>query len=344
MVDTPTHSPAPIAVRCDAHASSGLGHLIRQTALVEELLHRGHKVSLFGTCDVEWGARQVQRLGLDFEDVADDEVAGECLGRGIRAVMIDGYDIPASVGKSFQENGIGVAAMVDGVFGRHQMADVYVDQNLGSEVGDEIHTWLVGLEYVLLRDTVLNRRGQTIRAGNEVPRVLVVFGGSDPFGGCAVAAEVLLATDEPVEVVAIAATDEQRHILARLPTLDTQSVKILDTQDDLAAVAVECDLAISAAGSSVWEFACLGVPTALVCVTANQRVGYEATVGDLATGLGELNDLKSSPEARQIATDVLAKLLQQPSRRARMAAIGRDLVDGRGRQRVADALQRLAQR
>ncbi len=333
-----------MAVRCDAYASSGLGHLIRQTALVEELLRRGHDVSLFGTCDVKWGTRQAKRLGLRFEDVADDCVAEECLRRGIRAVMIDGYDIPTSVGESLQRNGIGVAAMVDGVFGRHQVADLYVDQNLGSEAGDETHTWLVGSEYVLLRDIVLDQRENTSRPSDAVPRVLVVFGGSDPFGGCAVAVEILLGTGEPVEVVAIAATEEQREILEQLRTLATQSVEVLGTQDDLPAIAVHCDFAISAAGSSVWEFACLGVPTALVCVTANQRLGYEAAVRELAAGLGELDILKGSPEARQHATAILAKLLLQPSLRAEMAARGRELVDGRGRERVADALQRLAQR
>ncbi len=344
MVDTAAHRPIPIAVRCDAHAASGLGHLIRQTALVEELLHRGHQVSLFGTCDVEWGTRQAERLGLLFEDVADECVAEECRSRGIRAVMIDGYDIPASVGESLQENGIGVAAMVDGEFGRHQVADLYVDQNLGSEARDETHSWLVGSEYVLLRDIVFDRREQASRPSDAVPRVLVVFGGSDPFGGCAVATKILLATGKAVEVVAIAATEKQRKILEQLPTLATQSVEVLGTQDDLPVIAVHCDLAISAAGSSVWEFACLGVPTALVCVTANQRLGYEAAVADLAAGLGELGTLKEIPEARQNATAILAELLQQPSRRAKMAARGRDLVDGRGRQRVADALQRLARR
>ncbi len=70
----------------------------------------------------------------------------------------------------------------------------------------------------------------------------------------------------------------------------------------------------------------------------------KAAVAHLAAGLGELDNLKESSEARQNATAILAKLLQQPSRRARMAKAGRDLVDGRGRQRVADALQRLARR
>lgn len=328
-----------VGIRCDALASLGTGHLVRQTAIVEELLGRGHRATLYGECDVEWARQQALGVGLTFVPPSDDP-AGQFTGDGVDVVMIDGYPIPAAVGASCREAGIPVATMVDGEFGQHQPADLHVDQNLGSPEIDR-PGWLVGPRYVLLRDVVRTRRG-TPRPANEPPKVLVVFGGSDPFGGCAVAVELLLSTGLPMHVVAIAASDERRDELARLEAGPGQRVDAVGAQDDLPALAVTCDFAISAAGSTTWEFACLGIPTGLVCVVDNQRLGYEAATEGLAVGVGHLLELRDDESARDAARGLLARLATDASWRDELSERGLRLVDGDGRVRVVEALEELA--
>jgi spore coat polysaccharide biosynthesis predicted glycosyltransferase SpsG len=109
--------------------------------------------------------------------------------------------------------------------------------------------------------------------------------------------------------------------------------------DDLPALVVKSDLVVSASGSSVWELLCLGAPAATVCVTDNQEAGYREVVRrGLVAGLGSLTDLTSSDSARRQAVATLAGMLEDPAARDTLAARGLREVDGRGRERVADAL------
>ena len=333
-----TSDPVPlhIAIRCDALASGGTGHLIRQSALAEELLDRGHRVSLYGTSDVEWARAQIVRLGLEFIAPEEDFVA-QLLADEAETVVIDGYEFPSGLGLDLREAGFPVVAMVDGNFGRHQVADIYVDQNLGSADPDE-PAWLVGPEYVLLRDFVLTRRGEPRPANNPV-KVLVVFGGSDPFAGAPVAVDLLAATGLPMEIVAVAASDERKLELEALTLGNGQSLKVLPPQRDLPGLSATCDVVVSAAGSSTWEFACLGIPTALVCVVDNQTVAYRAATEELAVPVGFLSRLQCDAVARSEARKNLSRLVLDAGWRDSLSIRGRDLVDGLGRQRVADVIE-----
>lgn len=337
-MENPDRGKHHLAIRCDALASLGTGHLVRQSALAEEWLARGHRVSLYGESDVEWARSLVARLGLEFVP-AEEDVVAQFTADGVDAVMIDGYDFPRELGRRLRAAGLVVAAMVDGDFGRHQEADLHVDQNLGSE-GPGGPNWLVGPRYVLLREVVLDRRGEP-RATNSPTRVLVVFGGSDPFGGAPVAVELLLSTGLPVEVVAVAASSERRAAIEALEPGPGQSVVVVPTQDDLPGLALTCDFVVSAAGSSTWEFACLGIPTGLVCVVDNQVAAYEAVTESLAVPIGLLSRLRADAGARDDARAALARLVSDPEHRDSLSEAGRRLVDGEGRRRVADAIERL---
>ena len=171
--------------------------------------------------------------------------------------------------------------------------------------------------------------------------MLTVFGGTDPYAAAPVVVPLLLATGLPVHVVAVAARSEIAERMRALETGAGQTVEVVSPVEDLAALAVTCDLAVTAAGSSVWEFLCLGVPAALICVTDNQAVGYDAVSAEgVAVPVGRLAALRDDPQARESGVDALQRLVDDPAARRELAKRGQRLVDGRGRQRVADALER----
>ena len=89
----------------------------------------------------------------------------------------------------------------------------------------------------------------------------------------------------------------------------------------------------------MWELACLGVPTALVCVTDNQRLGYRAATRELCLPAGELARLGPGGADVTLALDSFRRLLSDAGLRLALARGGVRLIDGRGRERVADALE-----
>lgn len=335
-----------VGLRCDGGSELGVGHVIRCLALADELLDRGHTVTLVGDVGgVAWVEEQVRDRALEHVSApaGADELRSLAAHLRLDAMVLDGYHLDPDCGSSLRAAGVTVLAISDGPFGAEQDADIVLDQNLGA-VPDPARsgTALTGPDFVLFRDQVLRHRRApgSIRTAEAPPRVLAVFGGTDPFAAAPVVVPLVLATRLPVHVVAVAARPEIGEQLRVLEGGPDQTIEVVRPVDDLAALAVTCDLTVTAAGSSVWEFLCLGVPAAIVCVTDNQAVGYEAVVArEAAVPVGLLAALRDDPQARDAGAHGLRHLIEDAGARRTLAERGQRLVDGRGRQRVADALE-----
>ncbi|MEV4267601.1 spore coat protein [Kribbella sp. NPDC049584] len=334
-----------VGVRCDVGPDRGIGHVMRCLALAEEVRRRD--VELVFICDahtVPWAADQIAARGIDVHPAVWTPAEHvELFGRlGLDAAVFDSYDLDSSVYAAVRV--LPTLAIVDGDF-RGAEADVLVDQNLAAELDhpalprDSVR--LAGLPYVMIRDEVLDHRPAeppTARQ-TEVPKVFAFFGGTDAFGAGPYVVRALAATGLPFEATVVAPSPD---LAARIAAVDLQPHQRLQTigpTNQLAARVREADLTISASGTSTWELLCLGATTGLVCVVDNQVMGYERAVGTgAAAGLGLLRALETDASS---AVTTLKRLLTDPAERGRLASAGWELVDGRGRERVADALLQL---
>ncbi|MGW3343083.1 PseG/SpsG family protein [Nonomuraea rubra] len=317
--------PARVGFRCDAGVKSGVGHLVRCVALAEELCARGAEVFFLGeVCGSAWARAQLRERGLPLVPAPREPARLAALACELRldAVVLDSYDLPAGTGAALRDARFAVLALVDGdPLG--QEADLYLDQNLGAErrpfpLPAER---LAGARYALLRDSV-RRRARAVPGGNAVPRVLCFFGGTDSGGVAPAWARALSATGRPF----------LGTVVSPEPFEAAGPITVIPPTDRLPELMAAADLVVTAAGSAVWELLYLGVPTALTWVADNQLIGYEELVGrGAAAGLGR------RPQD-PAATGLLARLLADPAAREEHGRRGSGLVDGRGRERVADAL------
>jgi spore coat polysaccharide biosynthesis predicted glycosyltransferase SpsG len=337
-------------VRCDVGPTRGIGHLMRCLALAEELRGRGSEVLFVSDSHtVRWGHDQILSRGFAVEPAVwtPDEHLALFSRLELDAVVFDSYDLDPAVYAAVRRAGLPTLAVVDGDL-RGAKADLYVDQNLGSELDSpRLPTGsirLAGLDYVLLRDEVLVLRpAQPPEPGiSATPRVFAVFGGTDAYGAGPHAVAALAATGLPFDATVVEPRAELVDAIRAVPLADGQRVEPIGPTRRLAAEVVASDLVISASGTSTWELLCLGAVAGLVCVVDNQVLGYERTVATgAAAGIGVLSDLVRDPGQ---AVPVLTRLLSDRAERARLAATGWRLVDGKGRARVADALLGLARR
>jgi RimJ/RimL family protein N-acetyltransferase len=183
---------------------------------------------------------------------------------------------------------------------------------------------------------VADRAGSaTVR--DDAGRVLVVLGGTDALGVTGELFGVLARTGRPLQVTAVAQPDAGDDLRGRASDLGLD-VDLVAPQSDLTDLMLASDLTISAAGTTVWELLCLGVPAALVCVADNQRPGYERVLTRrAAVGLGDAG--RGLDLDRAAAT--LREVLDEAGLRRGLAAAGRRLVDGRGAWRVVGAWEQL---
>lgn len=341
--------PRPkVALRVDAHPLTGVGHAIRSLALAQEFLSRGVPVTVYGELAVDWVADAYRRVAVPVRPAASLADAAPT------HAVLDGYDLPPDLGRELRTRAVRVLALVDGEFGAAQVADVYVDQNVGAsqhQGGPDGSESLAGPRFALLRDDVLRARevrrhrarttSTPSRPNAGTPQVLAVFGGTDPFDAAGTLVPLLLGTGAPICLTVVSPADRACAPTALSPGAG-QHVSVVGALSDLPAAAAAADLVVTAAGSTVWELLTIGVPTAVVAVVDNQVAGYTATTSaGLVAGAGHLPLLKD-PSAgtaeRAAVTATLRHLLTDTAARNRLASTATSLFDGAGRIRVADAL------
>jgi len=106
--------------------------------------------------------------------------------------------------------------------------------------------------------------------------------------------------------------------------------------DDLPERMFGADFAVSTASSTTYELLALGTPPVSIPVVADQQ--------PIATALQDRNlgvVLENNPD-RDAFRDGIDKYMIRSSLRHERYECGRDLVDGHGATRVADAVHRLA--
>jgi len=326
-----------VGIRCDAGARTGVGHLVRCVALAEELVSRGVGVRFLSDLGgVEWASAQLTQRGLPWHPPPFDPVGLVAAVERLEldALVIDSYTLPPQQSVAVRKTGRTVLAIVDGDF-RGQTADIYVDQNLDAVITAAGAVGLAGLDYALLRGSVRQLRplAAPVHTDTRTPRVVAFFGGTDAYRAAPQIAGLLAATGVPFDATIIGADEGLRRELHAVTAGPGQRFDIIAPTDDLPKLLAGADLAVSASGTSTWELLCLGLPAALVWVVDNQILGYERTIArGYAAGLGQLGHLGET----SVAT--LRGLLTDAAARTTLAARAWQAVDGRGVQRVADAL------
>jgi UDP-2,4-diacetamido-2,4,6-trideoxy-beta-L-altropyranose hydrolase len=163
----------------------------------------------------------------------------------------------------------------------------------------------------------------------RVRNVVVLLGGG----------RMVPALQEIVSVLKQVLPDARCHVvlgpMARVRSRGKSSVTFVRSPKVLRRLLERCDLAVSAAGQTLYELAFAGLPTVAVQMAANQRhnlMAFEKSGTILPAGwLG-------TPGFKRNLTRALITLLQSKTRRQKMSQAGRYLVDGRGARRVAQTV------
>jgi spore coat polysaccharide biosynthesis predicted glycosyltransferase SpsG len=325
-----------LLLRADASGSIGVGHLARAVAFAEEATSRGWHVSLSGRTDnAEWLARRMDELGVHRREPADDVAAMGALAREADVVLVDHYRL-GELREEVNVAGALLVSMESRSFGR-RVADVVVASGLKPlpRTDDGSGIVLAGPRFAPLRQDVLRARqrrpDRPARAGR--PRVVVVLGGGALWGDTVTAlVHSLRDTGLPCQVDVLAHGD---------PELADggagQDFRLCPPDTELPARLADADLAISAAGVTLLELCCIGVPAAIVQLVENQAAGYQAAVEQgLVVGLGTAGTLDAG------VVDMLRDLLSDSAAQERLAAKTRHVVDGRGAARVLDAVTEIS--
>jgi len=323
-------------LRADASLSIGVGHVMRSISLGEALAEEGFDVELV-SFNLAQGLKDIANSsGLSVVELACEPFGRQdaefVLERSADIYVIDGYEFSREFFAILESRFVKFAVIDDNVETKALSPTLVINQNPHAVATMYAHLagkpkLLLGLQYALIRREVREyaKTNQRVSDGS----VFVAMGGSDFLGLTAPLVRELARLGRVVRV-AVGHTNP-RHAEVAATSAEFGNVELIDQSQYVASLA-NADVAILAAGSSLWEAAVLGVPTLALIVADNQVASsvVAATLDHILTV--DCRGSKSSElligRVLQLTTDLLPPI--------RVAKIERLNCDGA--QRTANAL------
>ena len=266
--------------RADAYANSGAGHVMRTSALAEELIANNCEVVFIGnSSEIPWVQQYISTLG--FYQIFDNSTQFTPNPK-TDVLILDSYILLPTDPFISPNNWFKIVAFVDDSSPSY-LADLYINATLESKWvppdDKEMNRMLTGIEYIQIRKS-LREIGIKNRCNNKLgPRILVVGGGSDPFNF----------VGELYEILASLSLDFHATLITSNTNLHVNPEKfsLALAGDGIIGLLEHVDLIFSTAGTSSWEFIYLGLPLGIASAIENQNTNYQyQTKSGLAVGIG----------------------------------------------------------
>lgn len=336
-----------LLIRADASAAIGTGHVMRCLALAQAWQDAGGSANLAAAELPEPLAPMVSAQDISLIPIesvpggaADaSETVDQARRLGADWVVIDGERFRSDFLDTVNAAGFRVLLIDDFADRKPVHVDLIVNPNLSENEGNYRKKGLdgkllLGSSYTLLRrefrpqTTDGGKNGGTRPTGN---RVLVTLGGSDPENLTPkIAAALAGSADLRVTVVAGPGYDNA----VELRKLKASNTELVFNTSNMAQYMKNSDLAIIAAGGTLWEL------LSMRCVvlsysrnTVQSRVVAELARRGAVVDMGETRHFDPKKLVRAVT-----ELADSQTTRQHMATLGQSLVDGLGATRVVEAM------
>lgn len=362
-----------VAVRADASIRIGSGHVMRCLTLADALAdagatcrfvmraHDGHLAELVrarghapvllppGDGRNDGATAHADWLGTDWETDAR-EVCEALAGRPVDLLVIDHYALDRRWQSAVRDRATHRMAL-DDLADRPHDVDLLVDQNFGACAADYAALLspdtvrLIGPRYALLRPefSAAREHCRTVPADRPLRHILIAMGGTDADN----ISERLLGRLDAAELTPGAAITvvlgngaphvdavRARAVGMRYPT------QLLVGVADMSRIFAAADLCIGATGGMSWERCCLGLPTLMVVLAANQARAAQALA---RAGAGLLaGDIRQAGWEERFDAQLRAAF--DPRLRDTLRQRSLEICDGRGAGRIVEAVERLWER
>lgn len=327
-----------IVFRLDATQSVGIGHLMRSLALSEELTRRGNVCYFYSKIDDEQLIKKIQNAKGKFQK-DEDNLINFSKEKNIDWIITDHYEINSEYIKELKNNGFKILS-IDDTAQIHFYSDIVVNQNIGAENLDfsaEKYTkFLLGSKYAMVRDDLLKRNKKTVN--KDVKNILITIGGTNPDNFILKILKILEKINKDVKLLVISGPYNPFYKDLEEYTKESKlKIELIKSPKDMSKIYLDSDLAISAGGTTCYELAYFGIPNIIITVAENQKkIAEELDKQNVSIYVGEKETLKEN-----IFKEKIHELINNYSLRKKISNNGEELVDGKGKVRIVDFMERL---
>ena len=311
-----------------------MGHLVRQTHIAKILRNRGAEITFFipnyPPAQVWLDRCQFPRKTLNDPLALTEKETGP-----LDLIILDIQDTPSAFIRKISQNKKPVVSFEDLGEGRNHV-DLLIDCNLGEEnsVGLPVQT-LFGYPYSVLAPEFETLHSKKRELNGSIESVLITLGGTDPHSLTSLLADKLLQIQPNLSMTLLAGPGCKN--IPALKDLETQNetVKLLESTSQMAQTLFDHSAVFCAGGVTLHEAMAVGTPAFVI-----NQVSHQVEKADRAEKQGAAMNLgmaESWNESR------LPEILEsRPETLEKMSLAGKNLIDGKGLKRVADAIELLS--
>lgn len=352
-----------VGIRADGNNRIGIGHVMRCLTIAQALRELGEEV-LFILADSSCEKMVRERgfacyiLGTEYDCMEGEMEAliGLTEELHIKALLIDSYYVTPKYLSNLRE--YVVTAYLDDVDSFPYPVDILINYNVFAKASDYPYArgyrWLPGGEdKVCSEKSPFDKEGETIVlagpsfapvrqefskhrcVGKKVVKdIFISLGGSDEFHLSRKIATMLSGKTECKIHVVCGPFNRDKEALRAL-ALKEPHIVIHEDVKEMWKLMEQCDMAISAAGSTMCELAVAGLPAVTFSFVDNQRKiakAFGAKNAALYVGHYIKDDEK---EFLKLIAEEALQLVEDTNLRAQIAQNAEILVDGEGAGRIA---------
>jgi UDP-2,4-diacetamido-2,4,6-trideoxy-beta-L-altropyranose hydrolase len=313
-----------IIIRADGGKNIGMGHIMRTSVLGEEL-RKYADVSYLCLNEEEYreGIKYLKENSYDVLSFYKDEIKDGLKSLDYDCLLVDDYKVDKEFFNSIKSKGTFIGYFDDNKEEEYPV-DFIINQNpYAQDLNYKKDNYLgvfLGSKYALLRKEFRDLPPFHVR--NEIKDIMVTLGGSD--------------INRITEKIVVSLLDTMPDTVFHVVIGPAFPKGIMENINDnrikkyynpkMSKLMLNCDLAISSCGSTLYELAACGTPTLGIVVADNQILA--------AKKLNELGIIESS-KIEEIPQKVVKMTYEK---RVEMSAKARKLVDGLGAERLAKEL------
>ncbi|MEE0396797.1 MAG: UDP-2,4-diacetamido-2,4,6-trideoxy-beta-L-altropyranose hydrolase [Lachnospiraceae bacterium] len=350
-----------VVIRADANSKIGMGHVMRCLSVADALLKRGEEV-LFVTAD-DTPVPLLTKKGIPYRvlhtDYADMEaelpklwnalselpqgpgVPEAALPQRNTFILVDSYYVTEKYLAALKKRITTI--YMDDIYAFSYPVDMLINYNIyGEEMGYEKDAafadtkLLLGANYVPLREEFLAGEQQRTAANCGI---LITTGGSDSFN---LAGQLLM---EAMKYDAL--KEKEYHVVSGSLNLHIGELQALAQKHEnihihcnvtnMAELMAESEIALSAGGSTLYELCAMGVPVIAFSFAENQERLVQTFV---KRGIAQYGGNYRTDGNKMIQNTIagLETLLEDENLRTEYRKKARALVDGKGADRIAEAI------
>jgi spore coat polysaccharide biosynthesis predicted glycosyltransferase SpsG len=311
--------------RADASQIIGSGHVMRSTAVAEELIARGEDVIFIGSVSgVTWLNAHISKIGFSSIYVESFNYISNPL---LDVLILDSYTLQTEHTFIQPEKWHRIVLIADETTPNYKSDLVFYPGLLTEREFRSDTKVLAGPRYIPFRSSIQKYKKKLHAVG--VLEILVVGGGTDPFNFAEEISQILSCTSADFHAYIFTSKGNIKNVDSRINYVPIGSL--------LDQFAKNTDLVLTTASTTSLEFIAREKAVGIGCATDNQRhyynslssIGVAAPIGQFISGCWQLN------------ADKILELISSEELRNSLIEKSNELIDLQGVKRIVEEIYKL---